>query len=141
LEHLEPVDHDLTSARAARTWQTRRSDGSWPTVARCNDGIDPDWALRHGDVVLHRIDSVDVSSMRSIHGNVLAAGTATGHSHMILGACAQYDAGNGTRILVLESEAQVDHQEHRTTPTPAGTYRVSIKRQYDADNGWVSVED
>jgi len=34
--YVEPVDPGLTSARAARRWQFRNLDGSWPSVEECN---------------------------------------------------------------------------------------------------------
>jgi hypothetical protein len=143
--YIEAVDPELKSADAARTWRTRRADGSWPSVTECNTGLQPDWSVRHGDVVFHAIEapSADyVEKLKVIPGPVLVHGTATGHSHKLNGEARFYEESEGTRLVErVSNELSVSHQEHRTSALPAKWYRQSIARQYDRENGWVNVED
>ena len=140
--YLEPVDPGLATAAAARTWKTRRADGSWPTTRECNRGLQPDWSVRHGDVVLHAIETPSLDGLKKLPGNVLVAGIATGHSHVLIGEANVYELHDGCHIVERIGETlAVKHQEHKTTALPSRYYRQSIARQYDRENGWVNVED
>ncbi|MEN6535461.1 MAG: DUF6745 domain-containing protein [Bryobacteraceae bacterium] len=140
--YIDPVDPGLETARAARAWRTQRRDGSWPTVAECNRGLVPDWDVRHGDVVFHRVKPQDVKKLKILPGNSLVSGSATGHSHSLVGVANVYQLGDGTRLVERVSESlAIDHEEHKLTQLPGAWYRQSIARQYDAEHGWVNVED
>jgi hypothetical protein len=141
--YVEPVDPELETASAARTWKMRRSDGSWPSVTQCNHGLQPDWSVRHGDVVFHAIERPEnLASLKKLPGNVLVAGSATGHSHTLIGEANVYELPDGCKIIERVSEnLSVCHQEHKTTALPAQYYRQSIARQYDREHGWANVED
>ena len=99
--------------------------------------------IRHGDIVLYPAPPIDTSQFEPIAGNSLATGSSTGHSHSVTPASAvsQFDLGDERRLLVLTSPAELSHDEHTTVQLDTGYYIVSHKRQYDADNGWVDVED
>jgi hypothetical protein len=141
-QYIEPVDPDLKTAKAARAWRTRRADGSWPSVAECNRGTGPDWSVRHGDVVFHAVALQDVSALKLLVGKDLVTGSATGHSHSLIGEARVYDCGDGTKLVQRVGDVLVvDHQEHQASALPDEWYRQSIARQYDAEHGWSNVED
>ncbi len=65
---------------------------------------------------------------------VLAHGEATGHTHAILAPDAVlFDNGKGVRILAVESEADLVHEEHATIRLPKGFYEVRRQREYSPE--------
>jgi hypothetical protein len=93
--------------------------------------------MRQGDVLL-------VPTKRSTKGFtevkrdkkrvILAYGEVTGHAHAILEKDAVlFDNGNGIRILSVESEAQLVHEEHSTIVLPKGNYEIRIQREYSPE--------
>lgn len=103
--------------------------------------------LRHGDVILERINAAPRELKKlplGERGVVLAEGEATGHAHRIQAKSAELflppGNDNGTRILVLRRPACLRHEEHKTLTIPAGIWKVRIKRQY-SPAGWERVQD
>ena len=65
---------------------------------------------------------------------VLAYGEVTGHAHAILDRdVALFDNGNGIRILAVESEAELVHEEHSTIKLPPGHYEIRQQREYSPE--------
>lgn len=93
--------------------------------------------FRQGDVLLIREDH-DTSKMTMIKREsgriVLAHGEVTGHAHAIKERDAVlFDNGKGIRILAVESEAHLVHEEHGTIDLAPGTYRVVRQREYSPE--------
>ncbi|MDE2095736.1 MAG: hypothetical protein KGL39_00635 [Patescibacteria group bacterium] len=85
---------------------------------------------RQGDVFIETIDEVP-SDVVLVEGPVvLAYGEVTGHSHQVKTKSAKLFERAGERFLVLNKKAVVEHQEHGPITLPAGTYRVTIQREY-----------
>jgi hypothetical protein len=62
---------------------------------------------------------------------VLAYGEASGHAHAILTKdTILFDNGDGVRILAVEGEAELVHEEHATIKLPPGHYEVRRQREY-----------
>lgn len=91
---------------------------------------------RQGDVLIERVTALPAGLVPVPRENgrvILAHGEVTGHAHAVLGDVeflAADLAEMEERFLVVESEAQVVHEEHDTIPLPAGTYRVQRQREY-----------
>lgn len=100
-------------------------------------------AVRHGDIVLHPISSVPVDKYPRVQGNALAVGSATGHTHRFEPAenAELYNENGGTMVLRVLKPVRLVHEEHRDIELAPGDWRVSHKRQYDADHGWSAVQD
>ena len=102
--------------------------------------------IRHGDLVLWKTE-IPTKGLKTIPGNALATGSATGHSHKFVPAknAKQYDRGDGTRLLVVSGDGKAPvrlvHEEHEDIRLENGDYLVTHKRQYDRDNGWTNVVD
>lgn len=103
---------------------------------------------RHGDVVLALVGDQSVhftKRLRSERGDgvVLAEGETSGHRHFLSGKQVRlFESGElGVRLCQIGGMGAVlRHEEHGELKLPAGTYRVSIKRQYTPE-GWESVRD
>jgi hypothetical protein len=103
-------------------------------------------ALRHGDLVIHAVGKQPVKGLKTRPGNVLAAGDSTSLKHTFRPATAgkMYEAGNGDVLLRLAKRATLTHDGadgHQDIALAPGDYRVSRKRQYDAEHGWRAVRD
>lgn len=93
---------------------------------------------RQGDVYLIPVTSkgADLRAVPRDAGRViLAYGEVTGHAHAILERDAVlWETPGGSRILAVESEADLVHDEHDTIRLPAGLYEVRRQREWtDAD--------
>lgn len=90
---------------------------------------------RQGDVLLIPTDA-KTAKMQAVPRDrqgriVLAYGEATGHAHAVLDREAVlFDNGKGVRILAVESEAHLVHEEHDTVTLPRGNYKVRRQREY-----------
>lgn len=87
-----------------------------------------------GDVLIERVNEMPKGrAVEPINNRiVLASGEVTGHHHSI--TAADVDTAildnNGAMFLRLCRETVLTHQEHNTIPLAAGTYRVTIQREY-----------
>lgn len=103
-------------------------------------------SVRHGDLVVHLVPKRAVKGLKTIPGNILAAGDSTSLKHTFSPASAgkQYDLGTGTRLLRLTAKAKLTHDGpdgHQTIQLAPGDHLVTRKRQYDREHGWVAVSD
>lgn len=98
--------------------------------------------FRQGDVLIERISAAgktDVSTAKHAptdgHRVVLAYGEATGHAHAITLKRADdavlFDNGRGVRILRVNTETEMRHEEHAPIALAPGDYRVTIQREWD----------
>lgn len=95
--------------------------------------------IRHGDVQLILVDSIPKDA-KKLERKELAYGEVTGHAHRIdVGDL--FETKNGELFLDVKKLSSLIHEEHKTVTLPRGKYRVVIKRQYDATNGWEKVVD
>jgi hypothetical protein len=87
---------------------------------------------RQGDVALFPIKVKDLSNAQKEQETdvVLAEGESTGHAHRIVKALAALYILNEMRILHLEEEAKLQHEEHGEIILPPGQYEVIIQREY-----------
>lgn len=91
--------------------------------------------VRQGDVLLIKLDSVDLTGAKQEvpEGNyyILAKGEATGHAHKILKRLTTlYLLGEFKRILDVKVRAQVQHEEHGNLELDPGLYQVVQQREY-----------
>ena len=89
--------------------------------------------FRQGDVLIHPIDAIPDSAMKSKHAGrvVLAEGEATGHEHAITATLKKletYTDGQETYLRV-KSPVSLRHQEHGEIVIDPGDYVV--KRQVE----------
>jgi len=95
---------------------------------------------RHGDVQLIRIEALPDGAKLLKGRKELAFGEVTGHAHRIdVGEL--FEAADGGLFLKVNSLAKLSHEEHKTKTVKPGVYRVAIKRAYNPDGGWSSVQD
>lgn len=98
---------------------------------------------RQGDVLIVEVSEEASGKMvpRDNGKVVLAYGEVTGHSHAIASKSATLFAVNeNLRMLKLEEEAELCHEEHATIKLPAGNYQVIQQRENTA-LGWRAVID
>lgn len=94
--------------------------------------------IRHGDVQLIPVNSIPEA--KKLDRKELAYGEVTGHAHRIdIGEI--FETKEGELYLNVEKLSRVSHEEHKTVAIPKGKYRIIIKRQYNAENGWERVID
>ncbi len=102
--------------------------------------------FRQGDVYLVEV-SQSVEGLKPVEREagrvVLAHGEVTGHSHAIAAPEATLYALNEQtldRLLRVEKRVALNHEEHGEIQLPAGTYRVTIQREYEP-SGFRNVAD
>jgi len=93
--------------------------------------------FRQGDVLLTRVPETptDARELDPDHGLVvLAYGELTGHHHSVRASgAALLGRSGGERFLRLLDSQPLIHQEHDPITLPAGTYRVTIQREYSPE--------
>lgn len=95
--------------------------------------------VRHGDVQIIPVNEIPKEA-KKLDRKELAYGEVTGHAHRInIGEI--FETKNGELYLSVEKLSKVSHEEHKTVEIPKGKYRIIIKRQYNAENGWERVID
>lgn len=94
------------------------------------------WQARQGDVFLERIAALPAGAAERPNSGgevVLAYGEVTGHKHRIVSDEVRlWDAASQT-YLVVPADADLVHDEHHAIAVPAGTYRVTVQREYHPD--------
>jgi hypothetical protein len=104
--------------------------------------------IRHGDLLLERVESTEGSGSRRTRGLVLARGEATGHAHTLRGAVEVLDGpvAEPTRIRLAEPTV-LDHQEHAPLLIPAGEWVIRRQSEWVSDpaggpqRAWSRVAD
>lgn len=105
--------------------------------------------IRHGENVIVRaddavkLDGFDCEESRG--GRLIVGHSETGAHHAVVTDKAKLYRRKGIEVayLVLGEAAPLVHdgQRHKDVTLPAGTYRVSVKRQYNPDGSWSPVAD
>ncbi len=88
---------------------------------------------RQGDVYLRAAtDEVSGAPVPRDGGRiVLAYGEVTGHAHAIADPGAELVVtADDVRLLIVEAEVALRHEEHATITIPPGTYEVRQQREY-----------
>ncbi len=97
------------------------------------------WQVRHGDVLITRVDSIPSEAKSLGKRKELAYGEVTGHAHRVdVGEL--FETKNGELYLKVEKLSNLTHEEHKKIKLVPGNYLVAIKRQYSPD-GWQKVQD
>lgn len=86
--------------------------------------------IRHGDVVLKRVDSVK-GNQKSMNECILAEGEVTGHFHKLKGQILESVFEKERFIEIKSQEAVLSHNEHDSLTIPKGKYKVLIQREVD----------
>ncbi len=88
--------------------------------------------IRHGDILLTRIDSLPEGEELKHDGEyVLAYGEITGHAHRLTSEGMKVVKCDGIIYMSLVIPAPLTHEEHKTIEIPAGIYRLNHEREYD----------
>lgn len=96
--------------------------------------------IRHGDVIIERVDAVPKDAKLLKGRAELAYGEVTGHAHRVdIGEL--FETKDGQLYLRTDKLANLTHEEHRTITLEPGVYKVTIKRQYNAEGRWERVSD
>lgn len=96
--------------------------------------------IRHGDVLIRKIDSVPGDAKLMKYRKELAYGEVTGHAHRVdVGEL--FETKDGKLYLKADKLTKLSHEEHKTITLKPGCYEVTIKRQYNAESGWERVSD
>ena len=99
--------------------------------------------FRQGDVYLIEVtEEVRGNEIQRVNGEiVLALGEATGHHHHIPNKGATlYAVNENLRLLKVEEEVELRHEEHAVIKLPPATYQVIQQRENTA-LGWRTVLD
>lgn len=91
--------------------------------------------IRHGDVTLHPVKTVEGDLIKHNGSFVVALGEATGHHHRLTVKNSDdleiRKSVDGRMFFVLKSEGTLTHEEHETITLPIGTYEQKQEREYD----------
>lgn len=90
--------------------------------------------FRQGDVLLVRTDELPANAEKMAPDDqrvVLAYGEVTGHAHAIaVSQASLFIDGDQRYLKVVESGADLVHEEHSTIHLAPGIYRVVQQREY-----------
>lgn len=89
--------------------------------------------VRQGDVMLKRISppSGERVEVPPVDGRViLAEGEATGHAHAVRAVGVALYVYGIQRVLEVQREAILEHEEHGSIVLPPGNYEVIRQREY-----------
>jgi hypothetical protein len=86
---------------------------------------------RQGDVLIKRIKAVPQNTAKRQSG-ILAYGEVTGHCHKVddLTTAEVLEVGSDMYLRVSEDGVRIVHDEHRAIELPAGSYEVTIQKEY-----------
>ena len=94
--------------------------------------------IRQGDILFQPVDQIPAEA-KAIPSGVIARGTATGHSHQIVGG--ELLAVGEQMFIRSDGKARLEHPEH-TQPIelPTGAWKVIHQQEYTPE-GLRNVED
>ena len=90
-----------------------------------------DKVIRQGDVVI-KLNQKVPKGAQNRKDKTLAFGEATGHHHSLSKGVVLGDR-EALQWIVLDTEAELTHQEHDTLVIPPGTHEVNIQREYSPE--------
>jgi len=93
---------------------------------------------RHGDLLIEQITSIPANTKQQNH-NILAEGTATGHSHRVHSGIIYEDEQGNMFINVPQEGGALTHEkgggalsgDHNSIALPFGDYVVIRQREHD----------
>jgi hypothetical protein len=87
---------------------------------------------RQGDVLIRRIKAVPQTTAKKRESGILAFGEVTGHCHKVetLDHAEVLEVGTDLYLRVSEDGVRIVHDEHSPITLPAGSYEVTIQREY-----------
>ena len=86
---------------------------------------------QQGDVLIKRIEEVDLSKAEKLNHCILAEGEHTGHKHQTDRNKAILYMLTGIMYLKVLERAKILHEEHNPISLPEGLYKVDQVREYD----------
>ena len=95
--------------------------------------------IRHGDVLLVPCDKIPESA-KNLHTLTLALGEVTGHHHTMKGGKAQVYEQSGTKYVDVQEDTELTHQEHKSVPIVAGTYKMVNAFRYISNLSTYSIK-
>ena len=94
---------------------------------------------RQGDILLEKVDGVQVTRKHLIEDGVIARGEVTGHAHRVEGGeLAHTNAGT---LVFAEGGTTVEHEEHDRIELEDGIWRVHRQVEYVGPGEEVGVYD
>lgn len=104
--------------------------------------------VRQGDLLIESMDGTLPNNLKKVHGNVLAYGEVTGHSHRAVATLPEvpeadklqnvdlsgvdvFVDADGEMYVEAKKDFSVVHDEHGCIPMRAGNYKVIRQREYD----------
>ena|SRR5579872_3201224 len=96
--------------------------------------------IRHGDVLIEKIDAMPNDATVIRGRNWLALGEVTGHAHRVDIVDGIFETKDGKLYLKAAKQIKLTHEEHKCIVLNHGIYKVTIKRQY-SPMGWERVVD
>jgi len=95
---------------------------------------------RHGDVIIVSDPAAPIDG-KECPDRALAYGEVTGHSHALTRGKVLTVVNNLVqRTLIVGKLAKVDHEEHKASPLPKGTFRSGVQAQWTPE-GLRRVQD
>lgn len=93
---------------------------------------------RQGDVLIFSVKDPEIGKEipKEKGKTILAYGEVTGHSHALHGAHTylyEHAKKAGEKIIRVEKETELLHQEHSKIKIPAGTFIVRIQKEYSPE--------
>ena len=90
--------------------------------------------VRHGDVLLRPVESVEGSEVKHTGSYPLAFGEVTGHSHQLRVKDPKdmkvFQVGEKLFVQLMEV-GELTHEEHHKVLVQPGTYERTMEREYD----------
>jgi hypothetical protein len=84
--------------------------------------------IRQGDVLLVRVNPPkDAQQVPDAQG-LRVPGERTGHAHVL--PAAVFERADGTRLLYLDEDATLSHEEHAPLTVPAGWWEPVTQREF-----------
>ena len=87
--------------------------------------------IRHGDVILRKVEGKSVSGLKKVETDIIEAGEASGHHHRLVGNAELFADSNGQVELVEVVEGYLVHEEHNPVQIEKGTYEVVRQVEYN----------
>lgn len=86
--------------------------------------------FRHGDLLIESVNAIPEAAVLK-EDNIIAYGTATGHSHALADGGVVLAQDNDIYLDIPGSGGAVTHEEHNTIALPGGKYRVIRQVEYN----------
>lgn len=85
--------------------------------------------LIQGDVIFRTTTITDLSKLTPIPDNIVVKGD--NHSHILNNGLLFIDKTNDKKLIISTGNTTVNHPTHAQITFPAGSYEVSLVKEYD----------